>query len=547
MRVSASRMSTTLIDPQDASDAGGVAGRRGFRFQDHVGAGFVISMLADPELVQVEFETGDDIVLRWLAGGQDLFEYVQVKTTENDAKWSCQELFARDKKRPGTSIAEKSLYCDRHGGSASFRIVSVRDVRKELRPFCVERGKRRTVKPELDKLVDKFANKYKTARSPSGRTLRDWASSLFWKVEPDKDTLQAVNVNRLIQQAGDAGETPSHPQAVAIYIELLGMVADAADASRIFDPDAKALTRDGILSWWRAKLNHIRISNRGSLKVYRVSSHAFFSDLHHIDDSHIRRSLRAYDVEFDDRTWRSEELIEYLLNWLPEIALPAKVLAEFDHLNARELTRKAVAAFEERGTVTDEQLMAELLLHSVLRHYFDSEPIACKIFYGRGTTRGTTSAHIVPSLQGDQLWVGRARLTTASTYDAILGAVIADLEVAVSRDIMRAERNLIVSLREPHHMRGSTLEKTLSPSGKTEDLLRCLHLPIMVAYDSRVIAAGFAEDYVDQLRDEAAEKYNELKARLPASLASLQVHVFLIPIENPAALAPLFGRRLRGE
>lgn len=506
----------------------------------------MLSMLADAELRQVEFETADDIVLRWLQGDQERFEYVQVKTTGGESLWSLGELFTRDNGRPGTSIVERSLACDRHGGSATFRLVSNRGVKSILKPFCVERDKRRIVSLDLSALVERVGAKLKGVRSPSGRTSRDWASNLFWKVEPDHDSLQAVNVNRLIQQAGSAGETPSHAQAVAIYDELLAIVSRAGDASQITDPDAKGLDREAALRWWRAKLVDIRTANRDSLKVYRVSTQAFFSDLHQIDEVAIRRWLRSYDVEFDEGTWRSEELIDHLLRWLPELALPAKVLAEFNHLDARGLVTRAVTAFEERGVMADQQLMAELLLHAVLRHYFDSEPIACKVFHGHGTTRGSTSAHIVPSPDGDQLWLGRARLTTAPTYDDIVGAVVGELAAAVNRDVIRAERNLIVSLREPKHMRGSTIEATLGPAGKTEDLVRCLHLPILVAYDSRVVGAGFTADYFGRLRDETATTYHDLKSRLPHSLQDLQVHLFLIPIEDAATLVPLFGDRLRG-
>src|SRR4051794_11745296 len=112
-------MPVSLIDPKHVSDAGGVAGRRGFRYQDHVAAGFVIDMLWDAELLQVECETGDDIALRWERDGKATIEFVQVKTTEDDTKWSIKELVEREPpSRVGSSLAEKSLACDVHGGDA---------------------------------------------------------------------------------------------------------------------------------------------------------------------------------------------------------------------------------------------------------------------------------------------------------------------------------------------------------------------------------------------------------------------------------------------
>lgn len=78
-----------------ASDAGGVAARRGFKYQDHVAAFFVLAMIDDPRLARVECETADDIFLFWKTGETEYPEYVQVKTTEGDRKWTKDEVTTR--------------------------------------------------------------------------------------------------------------------------------------------------------------------------------------------------------------------------------------------------------------------------------------------------------------------------------------------------------------------------------------------------------------------------------------------------------------------
>ena len=47
----------------ESSDAGGVAARLGFRYQDHVAAMIVLQMIDDRRILQVECETSDDITL----------------------------------------------------------------------------------------------------------------------------------------------------------------------------------------------------------------------------------------------------------------------------------------------------------------------------------------------------------------------------------------------------------------------------------------------------------------------------------------------------
>ena len=535
-----------LIETESVSDAGGVAGRVGFKYQDHVGAGFVVDMLRDGTLWQVEFETADDLTLRWRRADEELNEYVQVKTTENDKKWSVKEITDREKSRVGSSLAEKSLNCDKHEGKPLFRFVSRRDIGSALRAFSVQRDRRTSVADKIDALKKSIGNKYKTVRSPKGRSLTDWASTLYWQVEGSMESLSVKNINKIIQQAENSGEIPSHTQAASIYNDLLQIVQEAGDASRLANPAAKVISREAALHWWKARLDQLRIANRDDLKVYRVSAEPFFSDLHTIEELDVRRSMRSYDVEFDDGVWRGIELIDYLLDWLPEISLPAKVLAEFSHLEARGLTRKAVEAIETNGLIDDNKLLVELLLHAVLRHYFNSEPIACKVFHGHGPSRSSTSAHIIPNPDGDQLWIGRSRLTTAANHEEILRAVANEMETALLSEFLKEERNLIISLRQPRHMRSSTIDAVFSRRGKTEDLRRCLRLPILVAYDSDIIRGGFSDNYVDHLRSETVQKYSAIKAHLPASLTDVQIHVFLIPVENPTLLLETFGRRLRG-
>lgn len=539
--------SIALVKPAAATDAGGVAGRRGFKYQDHAAASFVIEMLENATLLQVECETADDISLRWAIPGGEAIEYVQVKTTEGDSKWSISELTNRTPKNAvGTSLAEKSLNCDRHPGIPLFRFVTTRDVRGELRLFKVPREKRVPVLENFDSLVSRFANRHKQARSPNGRTLQDWARALYWSVESDEATLGRNNQFRILQLAQRHGERPHYEQAQAVYDRLLGLVSAAADASQITHPDSKAITREQAWHWWESELADIRRLNRSHIKVYNISTDRFFSDLHHVDEPTIRRELKAYDVEFDGGVWRCKELAEYLVSWLPEVALPAKVLAEFSHLEARSLTDRAVEALENQSRLDYNRLVAELLLHCILRHYDQSEPIACKLFYVARAGLTSTSANILHHHAGDQLWLGHSRLVAATAHDDVIATVFQELENALDRDILKAERQLILQLREPQHLRSTTLERALERYAKIDELLRVLHIPVLIAYDSKVVSSGYYESYVSDLRDEVIDSYAALKSRLPASLRETQVHIFLVPVESADKLVTVFGECLRG-
>lgn len=532
-----------------ASDAGGVAARQGFKYQDHVAAHFVLEMIGDARLLRVECETADDIVLLWASGSMHRREYVQVKTTELDSKWSQKEIYTRDSglgaKRP-TSLMEKSLLCDCHEPAAIFRIVSRRAVNKGLSCLTIPL-EQRSGDAAVAELAGKMAKRWKTT-SPNGNDLAYWTSHVLWQVTGDVQALAARNRQRLSLLAEEYGTNPTHSHTVAIYEDLLALVDRAATASRVTEPDQKIITRPSILTWWDEHLAQTDAAIRQTSKPYRAVTQEFFAELHHLTEADIGRALTGYDARYELRQWRSEQLAEYLADWLPEVALKASELVEVQHLNLRQKLREAVRQIERHREVNTDRLLAEMLLHAVLRHRFISEPIACKLFYqSSGGTKTFGNAHIVHHPNApDELWLGRATLATISTYEAVVSAVANELATVLDPDFLKNERDIILTLREPQHLLPTTLESALARHTPVDDLLEVLCIPILIAYDSEVLGGGFTQDYRDQLIVEVTARYHALKPALPLAVEALKVHIFLVPVACVTTLAQQFAHRIEG-
>lgn len=530
-----------LID--DPSNAGGVAARAGFTYQDQVGVGFLLDMLADTTIVAVEFETADDITLRLFEDGSCINEYVQVKTTEDDRKWSIKEITDRSKSGrntiPGTSLCEKSLACDRFEAEPRFRIVSKRDVASALRPFCVPRGRRKAVMEKVAALKESFSKKHRSFTSTNERNLGQWAENLYWQVAGSGDGLERDCVNKILRMCEAEGSIPAMARAEAIYKELLSQVRDASEADRATDGDKKSLSRTEIQQWWQEELEDIRANSRLHIKVYTTLPEPFLTEITTLDEVAIARSMRGFDVEFDDGEWRSEALCDYLVDWLPEIALPSHTLAQFDRFSARQLLPKAMDALKGRR-IDDDTLLAEVLLHAVMRNHLKSEPVPCRLFNMEDGT--ATSAHIVFEDSGDQLWLGRPHLLRTDQRADILAEITESLHVAVSSGILKSERRFIMTLREPRHVRPSSIDRLFNDRAKIEDLRRAVRLPILLAYESSYLATGFYDSYLSDLISEADQEYKKLKHMLPTALVNISVHIFLIPIPNVDSLLSDFEK-----
>jgi len=227
------------------------------------------------------------------------------------------------------------------------------------------------------------------------------------------------------------------------------------------------------------------------------------------------------------------------------VALPASVLAGFSHLSASRLPGKALKELDNRGGVDIPQLVAVLMLHAILRVHFHAEPIACRIFLSIGGTIRANSAHILNFNGRDEIWLGRSHLVTASSHGEAVDKVLAELQTALTRDVLKDERDIIIQLREPRHMRADSLGAILTSTSKTSDLLKVIRLPILVAYDSMTLGAGFDDDYVEDLRVEVRDEYERIKARMGTELNEMEVSLFLIPVECAATLVGDFESKLR--
>ena len=87
----------------------------------------------------------------------------------------------------------------------------------------------------------------------------------------------------------------------------------------------------------------------------------------------------------------------------------------------------------------------------------------------------------------------------------------------------------------------------MAANGKIDDLLSVLHIPLLIAYDSEVLAEGFTHDYLDGLRQEANVVSAAIQAELGTDLRDFKIHIFLIPVECADTLSDLFETTLKAD
>ncbi|EOU9986829.1 Hachiman antiphage defense system protein HamA [Yersinia enterocolitica] len=502
-------------------------------------------MLRDSNYSQVECETADDIVAVFQCAGQILNEYIQVKTTESDGKWNLKEITALDGTKANSSLLHKSLKCDVRPGIARFRIVTKRDVAKILEGFKKEIDKR--VLPDITTTRGvALRKKFKTVVSPQKRDFLYWAENFVWQVYGDVEALEAVNIKALSQLAEGLGNRPNFTQLKAIYEEFLEIADKAATASVKTAAASKIILRAPTLAYLRKLLDEADDKSTATSKPYKKRPDPFLVEFHANTKEGLLHSFSGFDVRYALKKWRHENYAKHLIEWLPEFSLKASEIVNILAHNAETILARSISTFSD-SELSRDRLIAELILHSILRSRQNSEPVACKVFYkSAGKLSEFGNAHIVQMPdQDDQLWLGLARLSKANDMDTTLEQIREILDETISETVLSAEREIIISLREPlhHQPKADSFNQALHRNSPVDDMLNILCFPILLTYDSAALSSGWLADYVDNLKIEIETHFSTFTSELPENIKQVKVLIFLVPMESIEHLTKAFNAR----
>lgn len=527
------------------SDAGGPAARQGFKYQDHVAVSFIFKMLQDSNYSQVECETADDIVAVFQCVGQIVNEYIQVKTTESDSKWNVKEITALDGTKANSSLLHKSLKCDVRPGIARFRIVTKRDVAKILDGFKKEIDKRVLPDTTTTRGVA-LCKQFKTFVSPQKHDFLYWAENVVWQVYGDVEALEAVNIKALSQLAEGFGNRPNFTQLKAIYEEFLEIADKAATSSVKTAAASKIILRAPALDHLKKLLDEADDMSTATSKLYKKRPDPFLVEFHANTKESLLHSFSGFDVRYSLKKWRHENYAKHLIEWLPEFSLKASEIVNILAHNAETILARSISTFSDSELPRD-RLIAELILHSILRSRQHSEPVACKVFYkSAGKLSEFGNAHIVQMPdEDDQLWLGLARMIKANDMDTTLEQIREILDETISETVLSAEREIIISLREPlhHQPKADSFNQALHRNSPIDDMLNILCFPILLTYDSAALSSGWLVDYVDNLKKEIETHFSTFTSELSENIKQVKVLIFLVPMESIELLTKAFNAR----
>lgn len=271
---------------------------------------------------------------------------------------------------------------------------------------------------------------------------------------------------------------------------------------------------------------------------------SFFSVVIHKDET--IPDLYGLCVGFENRTWRKEQLVNYLFDYLPEFALNYSEFHNLTGHNVVSMMRNVAANIYQSEKFKSRGEFGELLLHAIIRETNNTIPAISKIFYKDGpneTVKGFDAIHVVDKEESLELWLGEVKF-----YNDISSAirdVIDELRRHAETRYIRNEFITIMNKIDNSWPHADKLRMLLNPNTSLDDVFGNTCIPVLLTYDSSVLAKYTSR--TDEYLKEISMELERLHLKFCRDLGDypLTIHLFLLPLHTKAELNNCLDEKLR--
>lgn len=542
------------LDNMDSNDSGGVGAKKGFLFQDYVAAYFVTLMLRDKRIRGICCEVKDDIDVLY----SDYVEYIQIKTTDDDKKWSADELCKRTKKKDSNrynndSIVHKSIQCDcSRQYKGKFRIITNRDCSSKLMYLKIE-FKDRVDKQESRSLLVRSLGKYiKEFTSENKNGIEYWIDNCFWQFFQNIDYLKMLSLTNIRNAASDCGFSldPLKSENI-IFNSILVKVTELSAISRKNSLSSnKTYFRVDLIEWFYSQVESL--SQAAVRKVYSRQQKNLPQVLLHLKDYNNIKYLNTvgagYYQSYGRTKYRFSYISENVVSWLPEIFLRPEELSDINSTNIlSSLSRVSDALAEDMNDLRD--LLGKVLLHSILRYDSLSQPIPADLYIEKkGNLIDFTNVHIIKNNdEPDELWLGCSYLCNEDINAAIDSAALKISNFI--EDNADLHRRIILDVKSDDYLVSNDIDEILNPASSINDSLSKIQFVILIGFNSVEQGLDVKNDYENYLKNEVESRFVEVIEKVEIgynNLLDLKFRIYIFPLPCIDTLVSSFQQKIKG-
>ena len=237
------------------------------------------------------------------------------------------------------------------------------------------------------------------------------------------------------------------------------------------------------------------------------------------------------------------------MEWIADYALKSDELETLNSANPYTRLREAAARIYTSEKYQSRGEIGEMCLHDICRRYFETIPLAPRVFYLTSSNEVVKSFDMVHvRYLGDddfELWLGEAKFYTDSNQ--AIKAAIASVKSHIEAGFLKHEKRIIgpqVSKNIPH---SNAIRKLFASETSLDQLFETAVFPVLIAADSHGASRCTTADatYLAHVQSELASLAKAItKSELKTSI---QVYLIYVPLGSKAELAEKFDAKLKGQ
>ena len=250
---------------------------------------------------------------------------------------------------------------------------------------------------------------------------------------------------------------------------------------------------------------------------------------------------------FELQVWRCKPFVNHLVEWLPDYALAESELV-VSHGNIYVKLQQAAVRVYTSEKYKNRGEAGEITLHAICRDYFDTIPIAPRVFYKNASNDVVKSFDMVharfPSDGTLELWLGESKLY-ADSSDAISDA-IASVKAHIQQGFLTNEKLLLgpqISKTTPHYNEIVHLFKSQT---SLDHLLNSSVFAIGIMSNSDALSSATA--LTDAYRASISLEMNKLASKIDKSglLNTIKIALIYVPFLDKDTFVDEFDKKLKG-
>lgn len=271
----------------------------------------------------------------------------------------------------------------------------------------------------------------------------------------------------------------------------------------------------------------------------------FFNVIVHREDGN--RELDGLCAGFELKSWRKDQLVNHLADYIPEFALTYSERQSIDSKDIRRMLRNAARNIYQSEKYKNRGEFGELLLHVIICELYNTIPAISKIYYKDGpndTVKGFDAVHIVDKTDRIELWLGEVKFYT--DIQKAINDVVHEIFDHTRKDYLRDEFIAITNKIDDTWPHSGRLKALLDPNTSLDTVFDQACIPVLLTYDSDVIAKydENSDAYQADIKTEFEDLYDVFCKKISKGVP-LTVHLFLLPLKTKAELVEAFDEKLK--